>query len=270
MLKLVILAACLYFIFSKVRSSGFTWEVWQFPVNSWLIICLVLLLMPANWLLEAYKWKVSVPHEKISLKKGLEAVLSGLAMNWVVPFTLGDVGGRLAGTKNLKRSSIALIINRTILTLITSIFGALSVLFYFGFFQWWQPFAALVLLVAGLIINKLYVKDDLWNQVTYLSLARYLVFSFQFFLLLSLFLPQVSPLAVSLGVGWVFFFRSFVPSLFGNFGVREASAVLFFEPYITDVSLVIVPSLIIWLINTVIPSVVGAAFIFKLKLNIAQ
>ena len=110
----------------------------------------------------------------------------------------------------------------------------------------------------------------MWIQVLALSLLRYVIFTFQFYLVLSLFLPELAWYLILLGIGWIFLFRSVIPSFLGNFGVREASAIVFFQAYVPDVSIVLIPCLIIWMINTVIPSILGTVYVFKLKLNIAQ
>jgi len=107
----------------------------------------------------------------------------------------------------------------------------------------------------------------LFSKLLGLSVIRFAVFFFQFYVLLAAFNPALTMHLILAGVGWVFLFRSVVPSLFGNLGVREAGALLFFEAHVSDMMLILVPSLLIWLINTVAPSVLGLYFLLKFKVG---
>ena len=277
LLKWSVMALCLTFIFQKMGS-----EKWDFSTLGWDrhlgILLAVGMLMVLNWYLEAEKWRLSVPGENLTLLAALNAVLGGLALNWLVPFTLGDAGARLANVRNRKHTVRAMVINRMVMLSLTGCFGAVSVWFYlYGSLNDWMVWSlALSLFLIFLwfiLVGYLKVKApkvQIIHRILILSILRYLVFSFQFYLLLRMFNPSLEALVIFFGIGWVFLFRSVIPSLFGNFGVREASAVVFFEPYVTHLESIIAACLCIWLINTVIPSVVGALSIFKLRVNIAR
>lgn len=272
LVKIVATGACLWLIITHLSESSF-------PPGSLLLsaqhikwVALTLVLMPLNWYLEVEKWRLSVPDEHLTFREALSGVLSGLALSWVVPFTLGDLSGRLATVSNHKKSGFALLIIRSVSLGLTMAFGGYALLFYFGFPSLYYVLVVVGLLVMFLILRKLYGTNQkgLFAKITGLSVARYLVFTLQFFVIIWAFLPTLPVHIILLGIGWVFLFRSVVPSLFGNFGVREASALLFFESYLDQPSLILLPCLLIWLINTVIPSLVGTSYVFKLKLNIAR
>ncbi len=268
--KIMITGLCIYFIGTRVDIFNINLsEAFDQP-DAVITYLLVLVLMPFNWALEAEKWRMSIPHEASSFQEAWHRVLAGLALNWVIPLTLGDVGGRLLNVRNPKKSAGALLINRTILLSITLLFGGISVLYYFGWYGHWVLVVPLVLIAVVLLMLRNDGKPSIWLRVLVLSVLRYALFTFQFYLILRLFMPELSWHLVLLGIGWVFLFRSFIPSVFGHFGVREASAIVFFQAYLSDVSIVLIPCLIIWLINTVIPSLIGTVYVFKLKLNIAQ
>lgn len=272
-LKIGATAACLYFISTKAGFESLDFSMALSQPGVVVAFGAAMVLMPLNWALEAEKWRIAVPEEHLSFSAALQSVLVGLSLNWVVPFTLGDAGGRLAGLHDYKRASVSLLICRAILLAITVYFGAMAVLFYFGWLDT-PVFILLLVLAVGTcaVAMRRYSpgRGSVWGQVLALSLLRYAVFTLQFFLLLRAFLPEVSVPIIVLGVGWVFLFRTFIPSLLGNFGVREASAMVFFSPFVGDMNMVLLPCLLIWLINTVVPSLFGAACVFKLKLNIAQ
>lgn len=226
--------------------------------------------MPLNWILEAMKWQRSVSEEQLSFGRALQAVLCGLALNWVVPFTLGDAGGRLWNLQERRSGVMALAVNRMISLGITGVFGGVSVLAYFGYVSFDKVLQALSAAVVLLIGVGWWGMKATYRPVLRVALLRYAVFTFQFYLLIEAFFPDLNFALILSGIGWIFLFRSFIPSIFGNFGVREASALLYFEHYLPDSERILVPCLLIWMINTVIPSLVGACMIFKLKVNIAR
>lgn len=268
--KIIVTGLCIYFISTRVDLSDINLKEAFDKPDGIIIYMIVLMLMPLNWALEAEKWRVSIPHETSSFQEAWRRVLAGLALNWVIPFTLGDVGGRLLNVQNAKKSAGALLINRTILLLITLLYGGIAVLYYFDWYNHWMLAVPFLVVGVGLAALSSWGNGSMWIQVLALSLLRYAIFTFQFYLVLSLFLPELAWYLILLGIGWIFLFRSVIPSFLGNFGVREASAIVFFQAYVPDVSIVLIPCLIIWMINTVIPSILGTVYVFKLKLNIAQ
>ena len=94
-----------------------------------------------------------------------------------------------------------------------------------------------------------------------ISMLRYAIFVLQFYMLLSLFLPEAEPVLLFLGIAWVFFFKSIIPALLGGLGVREASGLVFFSD-VANPELVVIPIFLIWAINNALPSVTGLIFIW--------
>lgn len=276
-LKTVATTLCLYFVATHVSWEQVRLTGTQLDIRFILTVLLVVGLMLTNWGLEAEKWRISLPRESITFPEALNAVLAGLALNWVVPFTLGDASGRLASLADKQHSAIALLVNRTLMISITTLYGGISVLFYFGHLTG-ATFSGLLLIFASLgyfvfrpLSSRFFFGDlSLIVKILFLSLIRYVIFTWQFYLIIQLFVPQLSVSLTFLGIGWIFLFRSFVPSLFGNFGVREASALLFFQPYLADVQVILAPCIFIWVINTVVPSLYGAFCVLKLRVNIVQ
>ena len=124
LLKIVVSAICLWFVLNKLKSSEYPPGELLLDSSLLPVFCLVLLLMPLNWYLEIQKWRFSIANEELSFKEGMHAVFAGLALNWVLPFTLGDVGARLSNVKNYKQSGIALMLTRVISIGITSLISS--------------------------------------------------------------------------------------------------------------------------------------------------
>lgn len=270
-LKILVSGLCFGFILQKISPDQLLGAMDVSDVNIVPMLAVLLVLMTANWSLEAWRWRLSLRQEGLSFTDSLRIVLAGLALNWVIPFTLGDASARLNGVSLYRRGFRALIFNRAILLLITGSFGAMSVLYYLERLN----LSTISLIITAAVISLVllfftYSGSARLLTICALSLLRYAIFTFQFYLLLAFFLPSLAPLTIIMGIGWIFLFRSFIPALFGNFGVREASALVFFQSYLQDPGMVVVPCLLIWLINTVIPSFAGVAGLLNLKVNIAQ
>lgn len=66
-----------------------------------LLVILSLLLMPVNWGVEAYKWKLLINYaERVSFKQALMSVFSGITMSLFTPNRVGDFLGRLLTLKH--------------------------------------------------------------------------------------------------------------------------------------------------------------------------
>lgn len=234
--------------------------------------------MVTNWTLEVIRWKVSItPIEKISLKSAITDVFGGLLMNWILPFTSGDFLTRIIAKQNKYMTASAIILNRIIMFCCTLLIGAIGVsqMAQYGYDY------LLIILVVGLIISigmairrKIpqqflayftQLQSQHIRQILMLSIARYFVFTVQFILLIKLFNPSLEYWTIFAGIGWIFLIRSAIPSLFGGIGLREASAFMFFSVMVADISLVIVPVFLLWLLNTLLPSLFGLVMIWKLK-----
>ncbi len=280
LLKVLVSLSCIAFIYFQIRSNGDLWKPTLFPHGFFAILPLLLVLMFINWYFEVYRWKVSIESfEKITTSEAWVDVLGGLAMNWVMPFTSGDFLIRLSAKWDRYQATSAIMLNRMIMLVLTLFFGAYGIM-VFGKVNVDFP----VYLLTLFLLIPILARKWLWKFFKYfeglgfrtllkvglLSIVRYAVFVIQFLLILYLFLPNLGIPTLLAGVGWIFFFRSIVPSILGGIGLREASAFFFFQSYVSDLSLVIMPVTIIWLINTVIPSIGGSLLIWKLRFNIAQ
>lgn len=277
-LKLLILGACIFYIVSEID------ETWHFEFSDvgchWSVVVLVLVLSVANWSLEVWRWKYSLEQaHRTSWREATKQVFAGLALNWVVPFTGGDAIARLYPNVNKKKAVVLIYWNRTVMLVITVLFGLYGVYWYSAeLFQskvWLVTVFIMVLFGGGALLNRVLVKSTSlgWkfiSNLVILSLVRYGVFTLQFYLLIRVFNPEFSDLLILAGIGWIFLFRSVIPSLFGNLGVREASALVFFEATLPNAVLILIPSFLIWIINTILPSFLGLYFIIRFPIKIAE
>ncbi|WP_436516802.1 hypothetical protein [Ekhidna sp. To15] len=283
LIKLALLSGCLYFIYHKLQSQSTSINEIPIPNGFWLTLFTVTLLMIVNWHLEAFRWKLSIEQfEQISILEAWKVILAGLALNWILPFTTGDLLARISHQKDKFQTTSAAVLNRGIMLSFTLIIGLYGTSFLAQNYEWngWFVFSLLI----SIPLLKLLLKDfinrfmkyfkglsrELLMRVVTISLLRYTVFVLQFYLLLTTFLPLIEPQILIGGIGWIFLVRSALPLFFGGIGVREASGLFFFEPYVAQLELVIAPVFLIWIINIVMPSLVGLLFVIRSKPSFAS
>lgn len=264
-----------------------------------IFISLALLLFPLNWALEALKWKFLISKiEQISFEESIKGVLTGVSLGLITPHNLGDFAGRILHLNTYERFKGvgAILVSRLTQLWVTLLFGSVSLIlfsftflnrinFYWLFFyiviikiiltclilyrlriyKWLKKISIIKKFIGYFTLVKAYSLKDLL-QVLFLSFTRYMVFSAQFILLLKTFDIPGDILFLFLGVSFIFLFKSIIPTFF-DFGVRETSAVYFFSNYGYNSQNVISASLTLWIINLVIPALIGLLLLFKVKLS---
>ncbi|WP_462249005.1 hypothetical protein [Ekhidna sp.] len=275
--KIIVLLGCVYLITSKIQGQAIT-EGFVQPDGFVITIACILILMIFNWYLEALRWRISIAtFESISTLKAIRVILGGLALNWILPFATGDLLARISQQKDKYQTTSAAVLNRGIMMVVTIIGGVYGSSFIAQEYQLkgWFALIFLILILVAFLLRKRLIKFLLFFQklsrriilqIIGISILRYAVFSLQFFLMLSIFLGDtVSEELIFGGVGWIFLARSSLPLFFGGIGVREASGIIFFDPHVEDLQLVLIPVFLIWIINSVLPSILGLIFILKSK-----
>jgi uncharacterized membrane protein YbhN (UPF0104 family) len=106
------------------------------------------------------------------------------------------------------------------------------------------------------------------------SMGRYLIFSLQFIFLFRIFMVPVGILDGFMLVACIYLFMSAVPTIaLSEMGVRGSLAVFFFGIFYADRYLLqdavdtgtVMASFMVWIINLVIPAIIGGFFVLQLK-----
>ena len=305
--KILALVAVLVLIYGKVANShnfrdqlmASLYRLFDNSLSKSLLL-LAIFLMPVNWILEALKWKkLSQPIVNLSLKKAIIGVLSGLSMGFVTPHGIGDYAGRIWHVEGKDRGRLigSVWLGKVVQMAMTTIFGVFGIWIYFQNHSFEKisakpllMFAAGLLLIGLIVFIFLYFSNfrhkirRAFNyyfgiiiryhstsvlQVIWYSFLRYVTFSFQFFLIIIALGIDMPVKFIVAGIGWVFFMKSIIPSFnfLSDLGIREYSALTFFENFAADQASVIGASLVIWMINILIPVLVGLIFIIKIRTN---
>lgn len=274
-----------------------------FRHNGYILVVLCLLMI-LNWGLEAKKWQLlAAPVASISLGRAVRAVLIGLSLGFITPRSLGDYAGRMMETpcNNRERLVGAIFLNRISQSFSTCLFGVLG-LIYLGAtttidiqFPWacLFPLVLIATLACFLFLGKgrvwmnsllkrfagkrllqlvkimgEYSNFDIRRLLAYANL-RYLVFSFQFVLILKLAEIDLSLLQLAAGVAVVYLLKSLIPTFnfLSDLGVREFSALWVFSAFTLPENQLVLASLLLWCLNILLPTLFGGILILGFRLN---
>ena len=303
-LRIISLVIIAYFIYAEVFVNRDVQDLVDYLLHGrsthlfWLIAAIG--LMPFNWLLETAKWRFLMLNlQSISFFRAFKATLAGTTVSLFTPNRVGGFVGRILflQPENRYRASLLSIWNNLAQLLISLSVGTIALIFYaqnvFGsqFFDLLLFSAILICLIAiALYLNPRWLTRLLKSQpffwsktkrtltaVKYLnsqrliivlatSLLRYAVFTFQFAAVLYYFDIASSFHQLFTGVAVVFLISTVVPSItLAEFGVREIVALQVFQVK-EDAELgVLYASVFIWLVNIIIPALVGQVIILTSK-----
>ena len=101
LIKIGIVVFALFFLYQQLTSKSSVEELnvdyilLQLQQN-YLVIGLVILMMFLNWFLESLKWRFLISKiERISIKRSIRAVFSGITVSAFTPNRVGEYGGRV-------------------------------------------------------------------------------------------------------------------------------------------------------------------------------
>ena len=267
----------------------------------WLVLGSVFLLMLFNWGLEAVKWKELIARvEQITLWRSIESVFCGLTWAVFTPNRLGEYGGRVFFLSPKRRiiGVVAMTVGNIGQLVLTNVFGAITVCIFVYRFIPLEPILqaatcgiafvfALFFIVFYFNIKWLngtllsikftrkyqkfyavlarYKKKELFKILLF-CLARYAIFTTQYIIMFLWLIPDLKMMDILMLVPILFFVQSTLPSLdLLDIGIRSVTALFFFK-YITDQNTAVVACIAsIWLINIIIPAILGSYFVFKLN-----
>lgn len=261
-------------------------------------LLVALLLMPINWFIETVKWKSLVDQfQKLSFYKGLQSIFFGVLLSLVTPNRIGELGGRLVYIEKENRLNVFYtnLICSVSQLMITFLAGLIALNFlhsglteYFNFNEYWLLGLTLVLVFilfyiyftshyllrllsffsAKLKIKGVQLKMKLKGvsrlRLMVMSLLRYIVFCFQFFLLLRIVEPDLSILEAFMAIMLIFFVTAIIPTTWIlDLPVRTSIAFIVFENLGYSGLSGLLSSIVLWIINLLVPAFLGLFVIPK-------
>ena len=288
-IKLVIVFGAFYFIYDKLaHDEKLSWKQFsdilqhKFTI-SWILFMLCFSVL--NRFLEILKWKnLVLVIEKISLFTATKQVLAGVTAGLFTPNGIGEYAGKALyfPKKETKRILFLNLICNGIQMVLTIIFG-LTGLLYLGYTLYFfiligVGFLVLIFLFLtkntnikgysiALFLEKIAeIPKKIHQKNILLAIARYLTFSHQYYFLFLLFGVENDYFTLMATITAVYFIASSLPSFqFLDFVVKGGVAIWFFEKLNIDEYVVLFISTFMWLLNVVLPVVIGSYFVLVFK-----
>jgi hypothetical protein len=279
--------------------------VGQLRQAQWPWLIAVIALMPVNWGLEALKWRQLVhSFSGLGFWGTMRAVLCGVALSMLTPNRMGDYLGRLLGIEfrhSVKAVAATAVGNFS--QLIVLLGAGLVGFLYFSSHYWlgleiqsWKIMvpgicgAALLLWgyfhidAVGEAVRKLpennkiqqwlrrlsiledYRAGDL-GRVLLMSLARYSVYTFQYYLMLRFYSIDPPVGAALAGIASIYLIQSSVPlPPLAALLARGEIALLVWAPFSANELGILAATFSLFIINLGVPALLGTTFIVKKNL----
>lgn len=273
-----------------------------FTVKGVVCIILCLLLIPINWGIESYKWKIiTQPVEEISFKTAMQSVYSGVCLGNLAPGRATEFIAKIYFFNIENRSQIAVLhfVGGMFQLAISIVFGLIALFFKFKNFNADNVWIAYLVSVLAVVVfgffvlclfklpkilafvykkiskqkninsgfNYVFTKSQLFKLIAF-STLRYFVFSVQLFLLLFLFYKGPFSLQIVFGIWLYFLIVSIVPMIsFVEAAIRAAVALIVFKDCGISNAALALASILIWILNIVLPSIAGYFILIKQNFN---
>lgn len=227
--------------------------------------------------------------------QSVKSVLSGITMSIITPNGIGDYGGRMLGIEKSKRSQALfyngfLSLSQLLTTFIFGLLGLLAVRERLSL-----PISDLVLLIISIALICIglwvyfnskfqfgFVKVFLLKykqaisfeilrkrrfQVLFLSIIRYVVFCFQYYLLLRCFNFDIGIVETFCSIAVVYLCTAIIPTgWLSGLIVRGSVSFFVFQSVLHNGEFGVLASSLLWIINLLFPALVGLYFIKSFKL----
>lgn len=264
-----------------------------------LYLILVVLLMPLNWFLESFKWKMLMKEvEPISINKSIKAVLAGVTFTMFTPNRIGEYGGRFLFLKkpwnpNVWLATFSGSYAQIIATLVFGVIGAYYLLDFLLelsgkdmlFVSLLNVLAALTLFIVFVYFNsgwlirlmnkrlfkfifKKYRQADVQFSILtllkslLLSMLRYTVYALQYYILLKFLLIPLGFVEGLQFVALIFLAQTLIPSIaILELGIRSNIALFLLVNHVGMEPEILSATFLLWIINLLIPALIGYIFI---------
>jgi uncharacterized protein (TIRG00374 family) len=289
-IRAIVSSIVLYFVISLVQ--------WQNVITAYTsaagrFIIIAALLLIANISVRTLKWHTMLRSVKDSptYAEAFGSLMLGISLGSLTPGELGDFAGRALHISNARRSHLIglTLLDKAQIFIVTSCAGFVSLAcLTFDNSLFILVATIVILLLSSIILLRLGViaawgqrlnsalfkkswltrvfdgfsllkPQQLFITVLY-TLLFHGVLILQLYFLINAFSP-ISLLHAFIGTSAMMFVKSLLPISLGDLGIREAGTIYFFSLYGISQAAALNASLLLFLINIFIPSVIGTYFI---------
>lgn len=264
-----------------------------------LVFILVFVLMIVNWTIEAYKWKLLIEKiQPIRLIRTFKAVWTGVTLGLFTPNRVGEFGGRILYVPRRHRISAVIVslIGSFSQNLATMITGIVCLVIYIHRVEILSPWVFGSVILVGLIAvvllliayYNLYVVIYLFKRNRFLkrvypylevlkkyhntdysrlfifSVIRYAVYTAQYLIFLHLFGADIAVTDGITAIGVIYIAQTLIPTFaIVEVLTRGTIATVILSKYGVDEVTAFAASTCLWLLNLIIPAVLGYVFIIR-------
>ena len=244
--------------------------------------------------------------EKVSIPRSIRAVFSGITVSAFTPNRVGEYAGRVFCLEKADRIQGVLItiIGSMAQLVVTIVFGLTGILLLpnlmpefellLSEFIFAYPIMLFIIILLNVLLVTLFLNasvfsvvlskfkflkrftkynevfsfynySDLLEALLY-SIARYIVFTTQFFILLNVFEVHVLYVDAMILITTMLFVISVIPTIaITEIGVRGSIALVLFSLVSVNIVGILSATFVLWVINLLLPALLGTMFIFTLK-----
>ncbi len=278
-----------------------------------VLLLLLLMLLNHSLEAIKWQWLIG-KLEQVKFPVALSAVFTGISVSMFLPNRVGDYIGRvfMLRRSNPVKGILVTIIGSIAQLLTTLLAGMIASVFFlhrhFDFQvnvnQWLFAGSIILFILISVLLLLLYFNIQLlhawvgklkpaWREklepyvvvyslynsrtlfkVLLLSALRYVVFSFQFFLLMRIFGLPIGYTHAMMLIGLSYLLLTIIPTVaFSELGVRGSVTLMLFSHYYAAAGIwsdhlamaVLVASTGVWLLNIALPALMGVFFVYRLK-----
>ena len=259
LLKIGIVAFALFFLYQQLTSKS---SVEQFDLDqiivklqeNYIVVTIVILMMFLNWFLESLKWRFLISKiEKVSIKRSIRAIFSGITVSAFTPNRVGEYGGRVFCLEKADRIKGVLItvIGSMAQLVITIVFGSIGILLLPNLMPEFDsllsnivfayPIMLFLLILLNVLLVTLFLNASVFSvvlskikflrkfkkynevfsfynssellEILLYSVGRYIVFTTQFFILLQVFDVQIGYVDAMILITTMLLVISIIPTI---------------------------------------------------------
>jgi hypothetical protein len=299
-IKLFIVIGCSYFIYDKLYNNqqldfeAFYSNSTKNNLFSLKNVSFLFFFSIVNWSLEIKKWQLLANQiSNISFSEALKQSLASLTASLITPNRIGEYGAKAIYFAKSKRKQVLLLnlIGNLYQLTTTVLFGVIGLTFFCQNFSlprqlnsslFYIGLVLLLIIIAWHILKKnvsfkeysfqsiiQFTKDISKTsklKIGILSIARYIIFTHQFYFLLFIFNVDISYSEALCSIFTMYLLASIIPmlSLF-DVVIKSSVAIWVFGFFNTNELNILTIVMIMWIYNFVLPSLLGSYYVLTFK-----
>ena len=259
LLKIGIVAFALFFLYQQLTSKS---SVEQFDLDqvlvklqeNYIVVTVVILMMFLNWFLESLKWRFLISKiEKVSIKRSIRAIFSGITVSAFTPNRVGEYGGRVFCLEKADRfKGVLITVIGSMAQLVTTIvFGSIGILLLPNLMPEFDsllsnivfayPIMLFLLILLNVLLVTLFLNASVFSvvlskikflrkfkkynevfsfynssellEILLYSVGRYIIFTTQFFIFLQVFDVQIGYVDAMILITTMLLVISIIPTI---------------------------------------------------------